>query len=617
MKKIGYGLALMLPLSFVACGDTDSAIGSEERNSTEVKGSCQAPDSGDFCGGKSSSAPEANCYCDDSCTGYGDCCKDYLAVCQGGGGVVGGALPGLPTCQGAGGTCVPVEAAIRKLYAAAFQDDGTIDETEALRLAAFLKDGSGQNAVAKQALQAIADSSESPLSAGARQLLQQQLAGQVTGWVPMENPVYRLVPGGTPTMVMDDKLYLGTTGQQVVGDTNITGHSRGYAKKADGPLRKPHGSQAPAYDQVASAQETQLLRTQGPHRALDEAAAIYGANLGSVTFTYLAEQVHYDPNAAYWEGLCHAWSYTSLDERLNALVEVEGPSGRRGLWIFGQWISRADLGNWLMGVANQISVTDAQLIDNFVEPEDVFKGFAQWLMTSGRGLRADLFNDVEDGNGSGEIWNQPIYRGAIELEATSQTVTDAIVAHMQADEDNWQPVPSNAAVFVAKLDASWGVETSDDWEEDVVLKGSHWVMYLVVDAADDNRVVKGYMAHHLPNISGLPYTQSSSLPDYFAHPRHDAVDACLKEAPLSYVDGGFDGKVYRFYVGTVLPYGVPDTIRQAFEEAFFGQSYASVEELRQRFPGVANAYRPDQWASIFEPKLGPGTGFGAVWGQGS
>lgn len=39
-------------------------------------GSCAAPD-GDNCGGQSA----GNCYCDDACEEYGDCCADFTAVC--------------------------------------------------------------------------------------------------------------------------------------------------------------------------------------------------------------------------------------------------------------------------------------------------------------------------------------------------------------------------------------------------------------------------------------------------------------------------------------------------------------------------------------------------------
>ena len=42
-------------------------------------GSCEAPDGGDYCGGPS----YGNCYCDDSCEAFGDCCSDKPVVCDG------------------------------------------------------------------------------------------------------------------------------------------------------------------------------------------------------------------------------------------------------------------------------------------------------------------------------------------------------------------------------------------------------------------------------------------------------------------------------------------------------------------------------------------------------
>lgn len=43
----------------------------------DVLGQCADQGSGDACGGKSA----GNCWCDDSCAAYGDCCSDYDATC--------------------------------------------------------------------------------------------------------------------------------------------------------------------------------------------------------------------------------------------------------------------------------------------------------------------------------------------------------------------------------------------------------------------------------------------------------------------------------------------------------------------------------------------------------
>jgi hypothetical protein len=108
-------------------------------------------------------------------------------------------------------------------------------------------------------------------------------------------------------------------------------------------------------------------------------------------------------------------------------------------------------------------------------------------------------------------------------------------------------------------------------------------------------------------------TKSSSLPDYYAYAKREIIDAALNAAPSSLLAGAVDGKHFRFFVGTVLGHGVPNTMRAAFESEFFAG--AGPDSLKKAYPGIANAYAPEQWAQVFEPKLGPGAGFGAVWGK--
>src|SRR3989338_5456797 len=45
-----------------------------------VNASCSNPNGGNYCGAASGSG---NCYCDEGCASYGDCCPDYKSVCQG------------------------------------------------------------------------------------------------------------------------------------------------------------------------------------------------------------------------------------------------------------------------------------------------------------------------------------------------------------------------------------------------------------------------------------------------------------------------------------------------------------------------------------------------------
>lgn len=64
--------------------DTASGGGDADRGplgKADKIGSCEAPDGGDHCGG----ASYGNCYCDDQCEAFGDCCSDKPAVCDGSG----------------------------------------------------------------------------------------------------------------------------------------------------------------------------------------------------------------------------------------------------------------------------------------------------------------------------------------------------------------------------------------------------------------------------------------------------------------------------------------------------------------------------------------------------
>ncbi len=71
-------------LVLAACnlgGDTGAAGTDAPRGpigKADSDGTCAAADGADFCGGKS----EGNCWCDDLCAGYGDCCSDKEPVCD-------------------------------------------------------------------------------------------------------------------------------------------------------------------------------------------------------------------------------------------------------------------------------------------------------------------------------------------------------------------------------------------------------------------------------------------------------------------------------------------------------------------------------------------------------
>jgi hypothetical protein len=506
----------------------------------------------------------------------------------------------------------PAEQAVERLLADALRDDGWLDPQEAERLAAFARRHEGVNeAVLAQLRALLEDGTE--LEEGARSTLQATVSGARPADVPLSNEVYEVQPGSQP-FLFDDTLVLRGDGR-VQGQTGLMSHSRGYAAKRDGVLFTRHGSLAPHYDSTASLAETEALRRQGPDQALDRAAEILGLELDAWSgFSHIARDPNfYDPSDAtpFWAGICQGWTHNALDDRLSALVDVPGAEGRRGLWILGQWISRADLGNALMGASYSLSIADSTTIDSFVTPESLVKGLAQYVLASGRGMRVDIWNDEHNANGhyDPQIWNQPVVAAAVEVESVSAAAEEAVLAYAGSQLD----LPEGARVRLVRASARWGAETRDDWEGEPAFRDSEWNSYMVTDA--EGRVLKGWMAHDLvaAGLRGLPVTTSDGLPDYIAIPKHELTDASFEGGEHRLLDSGHgDGLRYRFLVGTVLARGIPDTTREAFEaEAFAGG--ADPVELAQRYPGIANAYSPAQWAAVFEPRLGPGAEFGALW----
>jgi hypothetical protein len=240
------------------------------------------------------------------------------------------------------------------------------------------------------------------------------------------------------------------------------------------------------------------------------------------------------------------------------------------------------------------------------------------VLSGGPGLRADLFNDAE--RGASEVWNQPVVAGSLTVDsvdaATAQSVTDYARARGVAGLTD-EPV-----VRIASLGGRWGVEVGDDHEGEPALADSTWNMYLV--AAPDGTVLAGYMAHHLAaaGLVGLPVTTSDPLPDYFAYPENKVLDAAFEGASHTLLSGALDGEVFRFFVGTVLARGIPEHSRAGFEaelgtDGGAALDGASRDTLAERYPGIANAYSPVEWATRFEPALGPGEAWGARWHAGA
>ena len=498
-----------------------------------------------------------------------------------------------------------------------YSDDGVIDDVEARQLTAFTKKFVGHNDDIEQYLFEVAK--RDIVSMEARDILVQSERLQEDLQVPLDNRIYRLELGSEP-FLFDDDLFLKFDGS-VEGSTGILSHSRGYAAKRDGVLFKRHGSNVPHYSSTNSLQQTESIQALGPDQALDIAAEIYGLSLDQWSrFESIAHDPNfYDPSDStpFWAGICQGWTHNALDDRINLLVDVEGEEGRRGLWIFGQWISRADLGNAMMGVSYSLGIADSITIDSFVTPENWIKALAQHVLYSGAGLRVDIWNDEHNPNGiyDPQIWNQPVVDASIEVRSVSTQVQSDIIRHAKAQYSGWGN-PEYHAVKLVTAVAQWGTEANDDWEGDPLFKHSTWNMYLLTNF--EGRVLTGFMANDLPDsLTELPVRESDGLPDYVAVPKHELTDAAFfEEEHFLLDDSNPEGLRYQFLVGTVLARGIPDTIRRAFEAEVFGGEF-DVSDLQDRYPGIANAYSPTQWRDVFFSRLGGASGFGAVWGRHS
>ncbi len=509
---------------------------------------------------------------------------------------------------------IPVEMAVARLYMDAVRDDNHLDVKEAHTLAVFVRQFGGQNSQVSAFLRTRMALGIS-MDAGAKEVFRRALENDRPNDVPLSNEVYEVVPGGLDFLV-DDELYLRADGD-IEGQTGIFGHSRGVGSKKTGILFTRHGSKAPHYLSTHTPEETEALNTLGPAAALDNAALVYGLDINPWNGF---EHTAYAPNfyapgedTPEWARIGQAWSHNALDPRINLLVDVDGKEGKRGLWIFGRWISRADLGNAMMGASYSLGLADSTTIDTVVTPESLVKGLAQYVLRSGMGLRMDVWNDTHNSTGeySAQVRNQPILGASITVRSVSPDTEQGILTWFKSK--GFDTYNHGAHVKFVQAGAVWGAEVSDDWEGAPAHQQTLWNLYMVTEA--DGRVIKGFTAQELAEagVALLPVSQSQGLPETMAYPRHELNDAALEAQshPLLQAGSG-EAMRYRFLVGTVLPLGIPDTTRAAFEAEAFAP-HADPALIAARYPGIANAYAPEKWDAVFAPILGESRGFGAVW----
>ena len=110
----------------------------------------------------------------------------------------------------------------------------------------------------------------------------------------------------------------------------------------------------------------------------------------------------------------------------------------------------------------------------------------------------------------------------------------------------------------------------------------------------------------------LPVRKTDDLPDYLWKPKLQAIDDVLAGRRNATVANDRQGAEFTFFVGTVLTKGVPASVRAGFEaEVRAGATDAAA--LARKYPGVANAYSPQQWAALFAPRGLNARAFGAAW----
>ena len=475
---------------------------------------------------------------------------------------------------------------LQTLETLSLRDDDRLDATEAQRLVDASRDRSEVTLEERAHLVRTAASPRTTLEG--RNVIERFLAA------PLEPFPLRAHTGADASGFSDDLLVLGPDGT-MRGNSSVTPHSRSYAAVHKGPLRERHGSPPPK-SVVLTPSEQARVASRTPGQALDAMGRERGLTLG---FDALAHaKSSFDPEAPAWWGKCHAWAWAALSTELSARVDVGGPEGQRGLWFAGQWLSRAELGNVLMTVADRISLRDGSaFFRSNLTPADLLQATAQFLLEGGGGFVADLHNDAAHG-GEREVWNQPF----VAADVTTKTLSGEGAAFVLALAE--KEGRAGVAVKHVHLVGRYGNEKADDWEGEWHPGSRSWNVYAVTD--ENGVVVAAYQAddEQLDGARGLPSRQSHELPEYVWKPSLGAIDAGFSGARHPAIDGDALAREYRFFLGEVLTKGVPGSMRADFEAAVPARPVSADEReaLRVRFKGVAEAYTVEQWERAFGAK---------------
>lgn len=500
---------------------------------------------------------------------------------------------------------------IKKLEQRFLQNDGKISADEAKELIKSAKDGGflGIGAVTKEEkaeLAAILARNADKLEPGATAELQKFLNIKPP---PVPPAAINVVTGNNPASFDDDKVFFGADGT-VHGETGVAAYTRGYAATKQGVLREAHGTPAPA-STLLTADENTAARASSPGKSLDAAAAAFGVNVEG--FEKMANSKDFfNPDADFWWGKCHAWAWSSLDATVNKLVDVEGPEGQKGLWIAGNWMSRADLGNWMMATADKISLNDDRaMFKGDLSATDLVKGTTQFLTRNGGGVVSDVYNDKKKGDR--QVWNQPFVASDFTTKSLTGPAAEKLLALAKKDGNEFA-----AQVKQITIVGTYGVEMGDTHETAPGTSSKTWQVYGIADAT--GKLIGAYMAddEKLKDIAELPTKSTDDVPEYFWKPKLGAIEDVLAGKRNSVVENDEHGAEFKFFINTVLQKGVSGQTRAAFETKFQALPAGNVDAataraLAQEFPGVANAYSPEQWNRLFQARGLDARTFGAAW----
>lgn len=500
----------------------------------------------------------------------------------------------------------PLDALLARKISELVHGPGRITRGKVLELASFATDSGGSTRGGSWALRLLVKryphrfADQSALEA-ARALVNRPPS-------PMRRPdntLFRVQAAADTHQTRSQALYIKGDGE-LSQATGIRTFSRGWLQANRSPLARAHGSTVPR-SRVLTPQEHAALEAATPGQRLDRAVKLLLGKdkVGMSSFSEMGTGATFSrPDQPDWSGFCYSWAHCALDSRLSRMVDVRGKPGERGLWIAGQWLSRADLGNWLSAAASAYAQGEGQVMWFNPQAEDLVKASLGYLMRGGKGFRADIGPALKNPE---EVWFQPFTGARVKISsipAAARQQVLGLAARPERAHGVTAPGIQGSDVKLIQIRGRYGDEQGDGHEGPPSMASLKWNAYAVLDG--NKKAVRFFMANDpkLTEISGLPTRSSSAVPRDLFVPNHWFVDAILNDIPEPSLKHSLYGPHLKFLVGSVLARGVPGRTRAAFENEQLLQGNGrlerrAVKDLARRYPTVANAYAPEQWERCF------------------